>query len=100
VKKLFAVLAVFALAAVGCDDKKSSNKPTNATTGGTYVSTVTHKDTVINKVTDTVVEKHVNETHVGTVVNTTTVKETVKPADPKLPTPPAGGGDKGKDGGK
>src|SRR5687768_15436646 len=42
VKKLFALLAVVSLAAIGCDDKKSTPKPTNATTGGTYEK----KDTV------------------------------------------------------
>jgi hypothetical protein len=39
VKKLFALLAVVALAAVGCDDKKTTAKPPDKTSGASVPST-------------------------------------------------------------
>lgn len=87
-KKLFALLAVAALAAVGCDDKKSSGKPSSATTGGTYVKTDTVRHDVTNRVTNTV------EVHTGTETRVHTVATTVtKPAgDNKGPGLPNGKG--------
>ena len=81
-KKLFALLAVAALAAVGCDDKKSTGKPSSATTGGTYERTVTGRGEAHTTVINTVLE------HKATVTDTKTdVKTVTKPADkgPGLP---------------
>jgi hypothetical protein len=93
VKKIFALLAVCSLAIfVGCDDKKSTGKPTNATTGGTYVKTDTVRHDVTATVTDTVIHNTRADTRLNTVVVTTTVAGT-KPTDGPKP-PPAGDKDK------
>ncbi len=82
-KKLFALLAVAALAAVGCDDKKSTAKPENKT-GGTYLQTVKTDTTVHTDVTHTKVIGVETATHTDTKVHTVT---TTKPGDkgPGLP---------------
>lgn len=81
-KKLFALVAVFSLVAIGCDDKKSTKKVDSAATGGTYVKTnKVGVDTTV-RVTDTVI---VDTKHVA---DTKTVKATV--------TVPAGGDPKPK----
>ena len=92
-KKLFALLAVVSLAAIGCDDKsKTTGKPTSATNaGGTYVQTDTARRDVTNTATATVVHNTVAETRVNTVLVTTTVTGK-KPDGPGLP----GDKDKGK----
>lgn len=91
-KKLFALLAVAALAAVGCDDKKSTGKPSSATSGATYAQTNTVRHDVTNRVTNTV------EVHTGTETRVHTVATTVtKPAgDNKGPGLPNGKDNKGK----
>jgi hypothetical protein len=87
VKKIFALLAVAALAAVGCDDKKTTGKPSNATTGGTYERTVTGHGESHATVTNTVLE------HKATVTDTKTVEKTVtKPALPEKDKPKGDGG--------
>jgi hypothetical protein len=92
VKKLFALLAVAALAAVGCDDKKSTGKPSNATTGGTYVKTDTVRHDVTTHVTNTVELHTAVETRLHTAATTVT-----KPGDKGPAVPPAGSnGNKGK----
>lgn len=92
-KKLFALLAVFCLAAVGCQDSKTSNKPTNVnSSGGTFEK----KDTVRVEGHTTVVNTVVH--HTATITDTKTGVKTVDVKTPeKAPTLP---GDKGKDGGK
>ena len=84
-KKLFALLAVVSLAAIGCDDKKSTGRPSNATTGGTYVKTDTVKVETHATVTDTV------KVNTQGVLDTKTVRvtTTVKGEGPAVP--PAGG---------
>jgi hypothetical protein len=95
VKKLFALLAVFSLAAIGCDDKsKSTGKPTNATQGGTYMKTDTREHDVTNKVTNTVVQNTVDVTRVHTAATTVTVNKT--PDKGPGPSVPPAGGDKDK----
>jgi hypothetical protein len=84
VKKLFALLAVAALTAVGCDDKKSTGKPSSATTGGTYVDTKTVHGEAHATVTNTVLE------HKATVTETKTVEKTVTKPDNKGPGLPDG----------
>ena len=86
-KKLFALFAVAALAAVGCDDKKSTGKPTNATTGGTFVKTDTVARDVTTKVTNTVVVGTDVVTRTHTVGTTVTVPggTRTKPEGPGLP---------------
>jgi hypothetical protein len=95
VKKLFAVLAVFALAAVGCDDKKTSAKPGDK--GTVVVQTNKAEQTVHTDVTHTKIvgteTVHKTDTRVHTVEVPNTKTE-------KGPTPPAGGGDKPKGDGK
>jgi hypothetical protein len=99
VKKILALLAVFALTAVGCDDKKSTGKSTQ-TTG----SNLERKDTVRKDVVTTVI----NTVHVTTAIETnlkTNVKTVEVPAKgdaprgdtPKGPAVPPPGGDAGKD---
>jgi len=88
VKKVFALLAVAALAAVGCDDKKSTNKPENKT-GGTYVQTNKAETTVHTEVTHTKVVGTETATHTDTKVNTVT-----KPALPDGGKDKKPGGDK------
>jgi hypothetical protein len=83
VKKLFALFAVAALAAVGCDDKKTSSK-TNATTGGTYIQKNTVEERGRATVTDTVVQQTGTVRSTETARVTTTVKDT-KPGGPGLP---------------
>lgn len=80
-KKLFALLAVCSLAAIGCDDKKSTKKVDSAATGGTYMRTDKVGVDKTVRVTDTVIV----DTKV--VADTKTVKATVTvPAgSPKLP---------------
>lgn len=81
-KKLFALIAVAALAAVGCDDKKSTGKPSSATTGGTYVQTNTVRGETHATVINTVLQ------HTATVNETKTVEKTVtKPALPEKDKP-------------
>lgn len=82
-KKLFALFAVAALAAVGCDDKKSTGKPTNAATGGTYRQTDTVKERHTAVVTDTVIHGTASVKETGTVKVTKTVTE--NPKGPGLP---------------
>ena len=74
-KKLFALLAVVSLAAIGCDDKKSTTaKPEGRTTGGVYVKTDTiQKDTTV-RITDTVVVNTNTIVNTDKVLATTTVK--------------------------
>lgn len=70
-KKLFALLAVAALTAVGCDDKKTTGKPSNATTGATYDQTNTVRVNATTVVQNTVVQ------HTATITDTKTVQKTV-----------------------
>jgi hypothetical protein len=93
VKKLFALLAVFSLAAVGCQDSKTSNKP--AGTGGTYDKTNKVEAHTTVKVTDTIVEHKQTETKVGTEHANVKVPDKTKPEGPS--TPPKGDS-KDKDG--
>jgi hypothetical protein len=83
VKTLFALFAVAALAAVGCEDKKSTGKPTNATTGGTYRQTDTVRERGTTVVTDTVIHGTATVRETGTVKVTKTVTDT--PKGPGLP---------------
>jgi uncharacterized lipoprotein NlpE involved in copper resistance len=86
VKKIFALMMVLSLAAIGCDDKKSSTKP-----AGTKVEET-------KKTTDTKDGKTVETTEKKTTENKTEVKpaektevrpvETPKGDTPKLPDPP------------
>jgi hypothetical protein len=87
VKKLFALLAVCSLAVfVGCDDKKSTGKPSNATTGGTYDKKDTVRHDVNATVTNTVVQHTAVETNTKTVAVTKTVDATKTPdKGPGLP---------------
>ena len=88
-KKLFALLAVVSLAAIGCDDKKSTGKPSNATTGGTYLKTDTVKVETTATVTDTV------KVNTAVVTDTKTVKVTkTEKGDGPVP-PPTDGPKKG-----
>ena len=89
-KKLFALLAVVSLAAIGCDDKKSTGKPSNATTGGTYVKTDTVKVEVPGTVIDTV------KVTTATITDTKTVRVTRTEKDGGPTPPPVGGTDKDK----
>ena len=92
-KKLFALLAVVSLAAIGCDDKKSTPKPTNATTGGTYEKKDTVKVETHATVTNTVVQHTAVITDTKTVAVTRTIDAGKKPVGgPDVP--PAGGPDK------
>ena len=84
-KKLFALLAVVSLAAIGCDDKKSTGKPTDATKGNTYGQTNTVRADVTTRVTDTVVVNTATDTRTNTVVATTTVPAKKAPDGPGLP---------------
>ena len=93
-KKLFALLAVFTLAAVGCEDKKSTGKPSSATQGGTFVKTDTVKHESTAHVTNTVVQHTAAVTETKTVEKTVTVNKTPDKG-PGLPN-----GDKKRDGGK
>jgi len=87
-KKLFALLAVASLAAVGCNDNKTTGKPSNATTGGTFVKTDTVRHDVTVPLTNTVIHNTAVET------NTKTVEKTVtKPGGPGLPDGKGKGGD-------
>ena len=90
-KKLFAMFAVCALAAVGCDDKNKSTG--GAKTNTTLVTTKTEKVETQTNVTHTVVENKVIEKDTKVNVATTTVQGKTTGPD-KGPTPP--GGDKGK----
>lgn len=84
-KKIFALLAVAALAAVGCDDKKTTAKPPS-TTGGTYDVTKTAHGEAHTAVTNTVFE------HKATVTDTKTdVKTVTKPALPEKDKPKGDG---------
>jgi hypothetical protein len=90
VKKLFALVAVVSLAAIGCEDKKSTNsKPT----GGTYEKTNKVETHATVKVTDTVKEHTVANTHTATEHNTVKVPD--KTTKPEGPTPPKGDKPKG-----
>jgi hypothetical protein len=97
VKKILALLAVFSLAAIGCDDKKSTGgKPSStATTGGTYVRTDAVKVDVTKTVTDTVVVGTRTVENTKTVVVTKTVDKTPEKGGPAIP-PPGDGKDKDK----
>jgi hypothetical protein len=94
VKKLFALLAVVALAAVGCDDKKTTGKPSNATTGGTYEKKDTVRADTTATVTNTVLQHTATETKTNTVQVTKTVDVPKKPGG-EGPTPPDKPKDKG-----
>jgi hypothetical protein len=86
VKKLFVLLAVVSLAAIGCDDKKSTGKPSSATTGGTYEKKDTVRVETHATVTNTVVQHTAVLTDTKTVAVTKTVDAGKKPADgPGLP---------------
>ena len=88
-KKILAIMAVCSLAAIGCDDKKSTGgKTTNAEKGGTWVQTNTVRSDVTNRVTNTVVVNTAVETRTATVGNTVTVPGTTKPTGPGLPDGP------------
>jgi hypothetical protein len=80
VKKLFALFAVAALAAVGCDDKKTTGKPAGTGTGGTYIQKNTVEDRGRATVTDTVIRDTGTVRVTDTVRVTTTVDKT-KPGD-------------------
>ena len=84
-KKLFALLAVVSLAAIGCDDKsKTTGKPSTQTTGGNYVKTDTVKVEAHATVTNTVNVNTAVITDTKTVAVTKTV-EGRKPDGPGLP---------------
>ena len=88
-KKIFALMVVACLAAIGCDDKKSTGgKPSNAEKGGPWVQTNTVRSDVTNRVTNTVVVNTAVETRTATVGNTVTVPGTTKPTGPGLPDGP------------
>ena len=94
-KKLFALLAVCSVAVfAGCDDKKSTGKPSNATTGGTYEKKDTVRHDVTATVTNTVLQHTAVETRVNTVAVTKTVDVSKTPE--KGPGLPAGDRDKPK----
>jgi hypothetical protein len=88
VKKIFALLAVFSLAAIGCDDKKTTGKPSSATTGGTYVKTDTRAVDVTKTVVNTVVQGTEVVTNTKTVAVTRTVDRTPEKGGPGLPGDP------------
>jgi hypothetical protein len=98
VKKILALLAVFALAAVGCDDKKSSGgTKTNAATGGTYERTVTGRGEAQATVTNTLLEHKATVTDTKTKAVTVTVPGDNPKGGPAIP--PGGDGEKKKPGG-
>jgi uncharacterized lipoprotein NlpE involved in copper resistance len=79
VKKIFALLAVAALAAVGCDDKKSTNKPSDKT-NTPHTTPMTTPETTHAATPAT--------THAATPATThaaTTKPESKKPDGPGLP---------------
>ena len=72
-KKIFALLAVVALAAVGCDDKKTTGKPADKTTPTTHTTPdTTSKPTPVTTAAPPVTTATKPET-------TTTKTETKKP---------------------
>jgi hypothetical protein len=86
VKKLFALMVVASLAAIGCDDKKTS--PPKG--GGTVTDTKTRTAVGTGTETRTVIEATRTNTVTNTNVITTTVPEKKKdgptiPPDPKKP---------------
>jgi hypothetical protein len=88
VKKLFALLAVVALAAIGCDDKsKTTGKPSGATGGGTFEKKDTVQREVNATVTNTVLQHTAVETKTNTVAVTKTVDVTKTPGGPAIPDP-------------
>ena len=80
VKKMFALLAVFALAAVGCDDKKTTAKDKGTTT----ITKTVGADATVTKV-NTVVPVTATKTDTKVVEVTKTV--TPKPELPPIPDP-------------
>jgi hypothetical protein len=94
VKKLFALMVVASLAAIGCDDKKTSPPKGGGTVTQTKTNTVVGTETH----TKTVVETSATKTISVPVVTTTTIKDK-KPDGPVVPDPKKGDG-KDKDGGK
>jgi hypothetical protein len=88
VKKLFALMAIASLAAIGCDDKKTSPPKGGGTVTQTRTNTVVGTDTY----TRTVVETSATKTLSVPVVTTTTIKDSKKPDGPVVPDPKKGDG--------
>jgi hypothetical protein len=87
VKNLFALFAVAALAAVGCDDKgKSSGRATNQSTGSHLVQTNRATVDTTTHVTNTVHLGTETGTRTHTEVRTVTKPES-KPGGPAVPDP-------------
>ena len=95
-KKILAFVAVFALAAVGCDDKGKSTSKTSAGTGGTYEKRDTVKVESHATVTNTVLQHTATVTETKTAAVTKTVD--VPKGGPAIP--PGGDGEKKKPGGQ
>jgi hypothetical protein len=88
VKKLFALMVVASLAAIGCDDKKTS--PPKG--GGTVTDTKTQTVVRTGVDTRTVVEATRTDVITNTKIVTTTVPEKPKKDGPSVPDPKKGDG--------